>query len=75
MTGVAIVIPMLNEAAGLPRLSRSLAALEPQLFHACPDRSKIVSGAGPGHVSSHRLSDGLHAHCYVLGSLKQNNQH
>jgi glycosyltransferase involved in cell wall biosynthesis len=29
MTGVAIVIPMLNEAAGLPRLLRSLAALEP----------------------------------------------
>src|SRR6202035_1522758 len=28
-TGVAIVIPMLNEAAGLPRLLRSLAALEP----------------------------------------------
>jgi hypothetical protein len=27
MTGVAIVIPMLNEAAGLPRLLRSLAAL------------------------------------------------
>jgi glycosyltransferase involved in cell wall biosynthesis len=30
MTGVAIVIPMLNEAAGLPRLLRSLAALEPR---------------------------------------------
>src|SRR5215467_2312476 len=29
MTGVAIVIPMLNEAAALPRLLRSLAALEP----------------------------------------------
>src|SRR4051794_28046900 len=29
MTGVAIIIPMLNEAAGLPRLLRSLAALEP----------------------------------------------
>src|SRR5690242_14326284 len=29
MTGVAIVIPLLNEAAGLPRLLRSLAALEP----------------------------------------------
>ena len=29
MNGVAIVIPMLNEAAGLPRLLRSLAALEP----------------------------------------------
>src|SRR5437763_14180798 len=29
MTGVAIVIPMLNEAARLPRLLRSLAALEP----------------------------------------------
>src|SRR6202045_1538190 len=29
MTGVAIVIPMLNEAAGLPRLLRPLAALEP----------------------------------------------
>src|SRR5260370_22212156 len=29
MTVVAIVIPMLNEAAGLPRLLRSLAALEP----------------------------------------------
>jgi hypothetical protein len=29
MTGVAIVIPMLNEAAGLPRLLRSLAVLEP----------------------------------------------
>src|SRR5947209_15342986 len=29
MTGVAIVIPMLNEAAGLPQLLRSLAALEP----------------------------------------------
>jgi hypothetical protein len=29
MTGVAIVIPMLNEAAGLPRLLRSLAALDP----------------------------------------------
>ena len=29
MTGVAIVIAMLNEAAGLPRLLRSLAALEP----------------------------------------------
>jgi len=29
MTGVAIVIPMLNEAAELPRLLRSLAALEP----------------------------------------------
>ena len=29
MIGVAIVIPMLNEAAGLPRLLRSLAALEP----------------------------------------------
>ncbi len=31
MTGVAIVIPMLNEAAGLPRLLRSLAVLEPLL--------------------------------------------
>src|SRR5437764_645466 len=31
MTGVAIVIPMLNEAAGLPRLLRPLAALEPPL--------------------------------------------
>ena len=29
MTGVAIIIPMLNEAAGLPRLLRSLAGLEP----------------------------------------------
>jgi hypothetical protein len=29
MTGVAIVIPMLNEAAGLPRVLRSLTALEP----------------------------------------------
>ena len=29
MTGVAIIIPMLNEAAGLPRLLRSLAVLEP----------------------------------------------
>src|ERR1700719_4452460 len=29
MTGVAIVIPMLNEAPGLPRVSRSPAALEP----------------------------------------------
>jgi len=29
MTGIAIVIPMLNEAGGLPRLLRSLAALEP----------------------------------------------
>ena len=29
MTGVAIVIPVLNEAAGLPRLLRSLAALDP----------------------------------------------
>ena len=29
MTGVAIDIPMINEAAGLPRLLRSLAALEP----------------------------------------------
>jgi glycosyltransferase involved in cell wall biosynthesis len=29
MTGVAIVIPMLNEVAGLPRLLRSLVALEP----------------------------------------------
>ena len=29
MIGVAIVIPMLNEAAGLPRLFRSLALLEP----------------------------------------------
>src|SRR6202043_71716 len=29
MTGVAIVIPMLNEAPGLPRVLRSLAALEP----------------------------------------------
>ena len=29
MTGVAVIIPMLNEAAGLPRLLRSLAALEP----------------------------------------------
>ncbi len=29
MTGVAIVIPMLNEAAELPRLLRSLAVLEP----------------------------------------------
>ena len=30
MSGVAIVIPMLNEAAALPRLLRSLAALEPR---------------------------------------------
>ena len=29
MSGVAILIPMLNEAAGLPRLLRSLAALDP----------------------------------------------
>jgi glycosyltransferase involved in cell wall biosynthesis len=29
MTGVAIIIPLLNGAAGLPRLLRSLAALEP----------------------------------------------
>src|ERR1051325_10888183 len=29
MTGVTIIIPMLNEAAGLPRLLRSLAVLEP----------------------------------------------
>src|SRR6201993_3168303 len=29
MTGVAIIVPLPNEAAGLPRLLRSLAALEP----------------------------------------------
>ena len=30
MSAVAIVVPMLNEAATLPRLARNLAALEPQ---------------------------------------------
>src|SRR5437763_15527775 len=44
MTGVAIVIPMLNEAAGLPRLLRSLAALEPPpaevLFVEVPLRAR-----------------------------------
>ena len=29
MTGVAVVVPMLNEAHTLPRLARSLAALDP----------------------------------------------
>jgi hypothetical protein len=44
MTGVAIVIPMLNEAAGLPRLLRSLAALEPPPAEvlAVDDAQKIV---------------------------------
>src|ERR1700758_4236650 len=42
MTGVAIVIPMLNEAAGLPRLLRSLAALEPP-----PAQVLAVDGGSP----------------------------
>lgn len=39
MNGVAIVIPMLNEAASLPRLLRSLAALHPR-----PDAVIAVDG-------------------------------
>ena len=39
VTGVAIVIPMLNEAASLPRLLRSLAALDP-----APDELLAIDG-------------------------------
>jgi len=45
MTGVAIVIPMLNEAAGLPRVLRSLAALEP-LKKPPPEPPKPVYAPG-----------------------------
>lgn len=47
MTGVAIVIPMLNEAASLPRLLRSLATLDPP-----PDDVLAVDGgSGDGSVA------------------------
>ena len=39
MSGVALVIPMLNEAASLPRLLRSLSILEP-----APDEIIVVDG-------------------------------
>ena len=45
MTGVAIVIPVLNEAASLPRLLRNLAALHPR-----PDEIVAVDG-GSGDES------------------------
>ena len=47
MTGVAIVIPMLNEAAGLPRLLRSLAALEPPPAEVLA----VDSGSADGSVA------------------------
>ncbi|WP_458095145.1 glycosyltransferase [Roseomonas sp. WA12] len=47
MSGVAIVIPMLNEAASLPRLLRTLAALHPS-----PDEIVAVDGgSGDGSVA------------------------
>ena len=39
MTGVAVVVPVLNEAHTLPRLARSLAALDP-----APDEVVVVDG-------------------------------
>lgn len=47
MSGIAIVIPMLNEAASLPRLLRSLAAL-------CPPPEEILAvdgGSGDGSAA------------------------
>ncbi|MGI4745272.1 MAG: glycosyltransferase [Janthinobacterium lividum] len=52
MTGVAIVIPMLNEAAALPRLLRSLAAL-----HPAPDELIAVDG-GSGDGSAELARNG-----------------
>jgi hypothetical protein len=53
MTGVAIVIPMLNEAAGLPRLLRSLAALEPPPAEVLggEDCCSLSKRKGPPHLS------------------------
>ena len=53
MIGVAIVIPMLNEAAGLPRLLRSLAALEP------PPTEVLAVDGGSTDVRRHRGAAGL----------------
>jgi hypothetical protein len=53
VTGVAIVIPMLNDAAGLPRLLRSLAALEPP-----PAEVLAVMAAAPMPPSPSRRRQG-----------------
>ncbi len=47
MSGVAIVVPMLNEAAALPRLLRSLAALDP----APAEVVAVDGGSGDGSVA------------------------
>ena len=59
MSGVAIVIPMLNEAASLPRLLRSLAALDPApaevlaVDGGSQDASVAIARAGGLRVIEH----------------------
>jgi hypothetical protein len=38
-----------------PFFGQYLSALAAQFFHACPDHSKIVGGAGPGALAAQLL--------------------
>ena len=55
MTAVAIVIPMLNESASLPRLLRSLAALQP-----APDEVLAADGGSSDSSVEIARAGGLH---------------
>ncbi len=61
MTPVAIVIPMLNEAAALPRLLRSLAALDP----APAEVLAVDGGSGDASVAVARAA-GLRVICHPI---------
>ena len=70
MTAVAIVIPMLNEAAVLPRLLRSLAALDP----APAEVLLVDGGSGDASVAIVQAA-GLRVVCHpIRGRAAQINQ-
>lgn len=56
MSGVAVVIPMLNEAAALPRLLRCLSVLDP-----APDEVIAVDGGSKDASVAIAQAGGLHA--------------
>ena len=70
MTGVAIVIPMLNEAAALPRLVRHLALLDP-----APDEVLVVDGGSTDGSADLARAAGLRVLAHpVRGRAAQINQ-
>ena len=70
MSGVAIVIPMLNEAAALPRLVRHLALLDPP-----PDEVLVVDGGSTDGSADIARAAGLRVLAYpVRGRAAQINR-